>query len=97
MSKPRHQWRGYVKGMIARYPDRVNEEEKRAVSIAIENTKNKKDAEIRLKVVDLVLMKRTHTIPGAALKCYCSERTAYNYHAEFINEVGKNFVCNGLH
>lgn len=96
MSKPRYQWRGYVKGMIARYPDNVNENEKKAVSAAIENTKAMKNADIRLKVVELVLMKGTHTIPGAALKCYCSERTAYNYHAEFINEVGKNFRCNGL-
>lgn len=83
--------------MISRYPDKVNEDEKRAVETAIENTLGMKTGDLRMKIVELVLMKGTHTIAGAALKCYCSERTAYNYHSEFIEEVGKNFKCDGLH
>lgn len=96
MSKPRYTWRGYAKSMIARYPEKVNENEKQAVEKAIEKTKAMKNGDVRLEVVELVLMKGTHTIAGAALKCYCGERTAYNYHRDFIDEVGRNFSCNGL-
>lgn len=82
--------------MIRRYPDKVNEDERKAVEDAIEKTKAMKTGECRFQVVELVLMKRTHTIAGAASKIHCSESTAKMYHTEFIRDVGKFFRCNGL-
>lgn len=96
MSKPRYDWWGYAKGMIRRYPDRVTEDEKRAVETAIAQTRAMRNGQDRITVVELVLMKRTHTIEGAAMKVYCSEKVARNYHWEFIKLVGKNFECKGL-
>lgn len=82
--------------MIRRYPDKVNENEKRAVDLAIEKTMAMKSGDCRYEVVELVLMKKTHTIAGAALKAHCSESTAKMYHTEFIRLVGECFNCNGL-
>lgn len=96
MSKPRYQWWGYAKSMIRRYPDRVNEDERRAVETAIEQTLAMKTGDIRYKVVELILIKRTHTIAGAAMKANCSESTAKMYHTEFIRMVGQCFNCQGL-
>lgn len=59
-----------------------------AVTKAIEITKKKPGGEHRIAVVDLVLMKGTHTIAGAAAKLHCSTETASNYHREFIYLVG---------
>ncbi len=96
MGTPKEQGWGYAKSMVKRYPDRVNDNEKMAVETAIKNTLSMKTGEARMKIIDLVLIKGTHTIQGAALKCYCSERTALNYHWDFIKEVGRNFKCDGL-
>lgn len=96
MSKPRYQWWGYAKSMIKRYPDKVNENEKKAVEMAIEKTLAMKTGETRMKVVELALIKHTHTIEGAALKAFCSESAARIYHTEFIREVGKCFHCDSL-
>lgn len=92
MSNPRYDWWGYVKGMIRRYPDGyVNEKEAAAVKSAIENTSKMNNGDDRLKIVDLVFWKRTHTLPGAAMQIPCSERTAQEWHRQFIRLVAKNF------
>lgn len=82
--------------MIRRYPDKCNENEKKAVEAAIEKTLSLKSGEYRYKVVEMVLMKKTHTIAGAAMNAHCSESTAKMYHTEFIRTVGECFNCNGL-
>lgn len=92
MSNPRYDWWGYVKGMIRRYPDGyVNEKEAAAVKSAIDGTNQMNNGDDRLKIIDLVFWKRTHTLPGAAMQIPCSERTARRWHTEFIKEVAKNF------
>lgn len=96
MSKPKESGWGYAKSMIRRYPNKVNENERRAVETAIEKTRAMKNGECRMMVVDLVLMKQSHTIAGAAMKAYCSERAAREYHWEFIKLVGKSFKCESL-
>lgn len=45
------------------------------------------DSDSRLKVIDLVYFKKTHTIQGAALKIGCHENTAGRWQAEFIRTV----------
>lgn len=99
MSKPRHGWWGYVKWMIRIYEadkhivdkkkQKLTDEERSAVEAAIEETKQRIDGQERIKLVTLVLWKRTHTLQGAALACYISERTAQEWHRQFIYLVAE--------
>lgn len=67
-----------------------------AVEAAIEATRRRRDGEARMAVVEMVLLKRTHNIPGAALRIPCSERTALRWHGDFIREIAAHFSCDGL-
>lgn len=96
MSKPRYDWWGYAKAMIRRYPDRCLPNEKEAVESAIETTKMVDTGEERLKIIDMVFLKRSHTLEGAAMAAHISNRTAQRWHADFIREVGRNFRCSSL-
>lgn len=98
MSNPRYDWWGYIKAIIRRYPSSndpvmsmIRIKEKNAVREAIEATKDMKDGTDRLKIIDMVFWKKTHTLSGAAMRIPCSERTARRWHTEFIKEVAKNF------
>lgn len=96
MSKPKYQWWGYAKSMVRRYPDRVTPDEYAAVEAAIKETQMLSSGDVRMDVVRMVLMEGTHSIQGAALKTYCSEKTAKVYHGDFIRSVGKHFSCRSL-
>lgn len=91
MSRPHYGWWGYVKDIIRRYPSAVTPREYEAVRAAIEQTERMSNGYDRLKIVDLVFWKRTHTLPGSALLVPCSERAAQRWHAEFIKTVARNF------
>lgn len=89
--------------MARAYPGRVGQAlegtalaEFQAVEAAIEATRRRRDGEARMAVVNMVLIKGTHKIPGAAMMIPCSERTAVQWHGDFIREVAANFKCNGL-
>ena len=62
-----------------------------AVTRAIELTKGKTYGNDALKLVDLVFWKRRCTVTGAAVQINCSKTTAFRYHREFIQLVGKCF------
>jgi len=70
--------------------------ERQAVERAIEETKKLSNAEDRLKVIDAVFWKRSHTLEGAAQLVPCSYRTAQRWHSDFVRAVARNFKCNGL-
>ena len=101
MSKPRQIWWSYAKNMIRMYPQLQEQyiqgkrmdpgtlREYHAVRKAMEQTAELPNGAVRLKVVELVLIKGTHNIAGAAIKTHCSEKTAKNYHSDFIRLVGK--------
>ena len=98
MSKPRYDWWGYIKAVIRRYPalkDRdvsgVSLREKEAVRAAVEATERMQNGRDRLAIIDMVFWKQTHTLSGAALQIPCSERTAQEYHRQFIRIVARNF------
>ena len=55
-----------------------------AVRQAIEETKQRSGGKLRLRVIDMVLFNRSHTLQGAALEIHISRRTARRYHTEFI-------------
>lgn len=65
----------------------VKQREHRAVQIAVEATMKYKTGKERLKLIDLVFWKRSHTLAGAAYACYVSYRTALRWHGEFIRLV----------
>ncbi len=62
-----------------------------AVRRAIEETKKYKNGLDRLQVIKLVLWKRTHTLEGAALSMYFSDRTVVQWHGDFIRLVAEKY------
>ena len=62
----------------------VKQREYEAVKKAIEATERMTASLDRLKIIDLVFWKRSHTLDGAALAVPCSYMTARRYHSEFI-------------
>lgn len=100
----RRAWWGYVKAFIRKHKylkgmdqKELTETEMReidAVDAAIEATKKLNDGELRLKLVDIIFWKRTHTLEGAAMILHISERTARRWHTEFIRTVAKEFGLN---
>lgn len=95
----KYDWWGYVKGMIRRYPrlakqDNLTGIERReweAVTKAIAITAQQVAGEERLKLVDLIFWRRSHTLPGAAMELHCSERTAQRWHTDFIYTTARAF------
>ena len=91
MSNPRYGWWGYVKWMIRGYKNGalLTKAESEAVRDAVTETGQLVDGAERLKLVDMVLWKRTHTIQGAAMAIFVSDRTAQEWHRHFIRLVGQ--------
>lgn len=85
-----------MKDMIRRYPDETNDDESRAVSAAVEDTKRLLDGDDRMRVIRMVFFKKTHTLQGAALNVPCSYETAKRWTQQFIRLVAKSFECCGL-
>lgn len=96
MSTPRYDWWPYVKGMVRRFPDNTNDNETKAVRTAIADTERLLDGSDRMKVVRMVLLKKTHTLQGAALNVPCSYETAKRWQQQFIKDVARAFSCDGL-
>ena len=57
------------------------------VRLAIEETGKLPDGQNHIDLIDMVLWKKTHTIQGAAIQCHVSERTAVQWHGDFIRLV----------
>lgn len=91
MSTPRYGWWAYAKWMIRSYKGGglMTKAERAAVADAIAETERLADGVERLRLIDLVLWKRTHTLQGAAMAVYVSERTAQEWHRQFIRLVGQ--------
>ena len=69
----------------------VNCRELEAVRAAIRATEKLPNGTKRLELIKLVLWKRSHTIFGASLRLGISERTAKQWHGDFIRETAKSF------
>lgn len=72
---------------------RARQRELDAVEKAIKKTKLLKTGLERLKLVDMVFWKQSHTLDGAAYALCFSYETAKQYHSDFIRLVG---FCYGL-
>ena len=78
-----------VEGLAIRELPSTKQREYEAVRRAVETTERYVNGRDRLKVIDMVLWKRSHTLEGAALMVPCSIATAWRYHGEFIKLVAK--------
>ena len=97
----RKAWWGYVKSFIRKYkfmkdvsPKEMTETEQKeldSVKAAIESTLLLNEGELRIKLVDIIFWKKTHTLEGAAMILNVSYRTARRWHTEFILTVAKEF------
>lgn len=65
----------------------TKQREYEAVRRAVEATERMSASRDRLRVIDLVFWKQSHTLEGAALTIPCSSRTARRYHSDFIKLV----------
>ena len=61
-----------------------------AVTKAIEQTKRLKTGQERLKLIDMVFWKQSHTLDGAAYAIGYSYEQGARYHREFLRLVGFN-------
>lgn len=86
---------GFVKDIIREYSEitarscRLKSFQAEAVKQAVDETKSFVDGTERLKLIDLVFWKQTHTLAGAAFECNVSYDTAVIWHRDFIKLVGK--------
>lgn len=95
MSRPRYWWHMHIKAAIGRYKllksdsseqsDRLSS----AIKWAERETRRQVDGDLKMKAVKMVLMDRTHTSEGAAMKLYVSERTIHTWCSNFVRLVGK--------
>ena len=70
--------------------NRQQQKELDAVEKAIRATRRGSDGKIRLKVVEMVYFRDTHTIEGAAQQVHVCYNTAWLWTDKFIRMVGKN-------
>lgn len=66
------------------------EREYEAVRQAAEETANYRDGTFRMKFIELLFWKKTHTLEGAAMACNVCSATARAWHREFIRLVAAN-------
>lgn len=69
----------------------INRRELSAVREAIQETGEMKTGKERLAIIRLVFWDKSHTLAGAALKIPCSDRTARQWHREFIYLVAQKY------
>ena len=62
-----------------------------AVAKAIEATRRMHGGDLRVRIIDLVYWKRTHTVEGAAMRVGYGVDRGKQIHGEFIRLVARNF------
>ena len=72
---------------------RQQERELDAVERAVRSTRRGPDGKLRVKVVEMVYFRGTHTIEGAAQSVHVSYSTAWRWTDNFIRLVGQNLGC----
>ena len=96
VSKPRYPWWGYIREILKRYPNNLTKNEIDAVEKAIEQTRQRPDSQQRIRLIESVFFKGTHTLAGAAQLIPCDYGTAKRWQQQFIQTVAENFECTGL-
>lgn len=62
-----------------------------AVENAVRSTRKRNDGKERIRLIDLIFWRRTHTLQGAADALHISYRTARRWHTDFIHETWCNY------
>ena len=62
-----------------------------AVREAVEQTRALSDGEERIKLIELVFWKSTHSLVGASMECNVCERTGREWHRQFIRLVASKY------
>lgn len=60
-----------------------------AVTKAIQTTRYMRDGAIRVRLIELVYFRKSHTLYGASAQVHVSERTARRWHSEFVRLVAQ--------
>lgn len=68
----------------------TSQREYEAVRRAVEATERYRNGKDRLRVIDMVLWKQSHTLEGAAMEVPCHYKTAQGWQKEFINLTARN-------
>lgn len=95
MSRPKYWWYDYVKKSIMRSVDGKSPATLQesisdmAVKKVLARTKGQYRGEERLKLIELVYIKRRYNVPGAAVQLHISEGTARDWNREFVYAVAK--------
>lgn len=82
-----------VETLALRELPHTEQKEYDAVVGAISMTKRLKDGEERLRLIEMVFWRKTHTLQGAAIACHVSYGTAKRWHNKFIEATAR---CYGL-
>lgn len=96
MSRPRKYWFHMVRSMVCRYgliKKGDSEQEKRfaaAIEKCLGEIASLPGGEDRVKAVEMVLIKRTHTQEGAAMALHYSSTTIKRWTVDFVYRVGNN-------
>ena len=96
MSRPRYYWFGIVKTIIYQYPNKLDRgtikgaEADICIKKALNETSAAKDGEERMRLIDMVFVRKTHKVYGAASEIHISESTAKRWIAEFVYLVAQN-------
>lgn len=92
----RYPWWSYVKGLLMQYgwalenrAHVLTDTQMDAICRTIDATMELPSGAEVLRVVDMVLIKKTHTIAGAALAVPVSESTAKRWHGNFIRALAR--------
>ena len=72
---------------------RQQQKEFEAVDRALRSTRHLPDGKLRVKVVEMVYIRGTHTIDGASRNVHVSYMTAWRWTDTFIRTVGENLGC----
>ena len=80
-----------VEGLAIRELPSTSQREYEAVRRAVETTEHYRNGQERLKVIELVLWKKTHNLQGAALQIPCHVDTAKVWHGDFIRLVASYY------
>lgn len=94
MSRPSNDYYGYIMMRIKKYPGIKKEDsivsmmQWNAIEKELKKLDNKKDKD-KLRAVQMVLIKKTHTIEGAAQVLNYSYYSVRNWIQDFVNAVGR--------
>lgn len=75
-------------------PDKTDRDDYRAVDTAVQITRQYPNGDKRLKIIDLLIWKNSHTMDGAAMVTHYSRDAVKDFHAAFLSlvAVNRNFV-----